>query len=61
MTSSSLNVSYPNSEEAGPLRIGATFTEENYGAIYFDGVKNTFSLMLKNMDGKVLQSFHLNN
>ena len=61
MTSSSLNVSYPNSEEAGPLRIGDTFTEENYGAIYLDGVKNTFSVVLKNIDGKVLQSLQLNN
>ncbi len=61
MTSSSLNVSYPNSEEAGPLRIGDTFTEENYGAIYLDGAKNTFSVMLKNTDGKILQSLQLNN
>ena len=61
MTSSSLNVSYPNSEEAGPLRVGDTFTEENYGAIYLDGVENTFSVLLKNMDGKVLQSLQLNN
>ena len=42
--SSSLNVSYPNSEEAGPLRIGDTFTEENYGAIYLDGAKNKLTL-----------------
>jgi|TARA_B110000495_G_scaffold70409_1_gene60044 alkaline phosphatase D len=61
MTSSSLNVAYPNAEENGPLRIGSTFIEENYGAIYLDGLKNTFSLMLKNMDGKVLQSLQLDN
>ena len=61
MTSSSLNASFPNSEEAGPLRIGDTFVEENYGAIYLDGVKNTLTVMLKNMDGKILQSLQLDN
>ena len=31
MTSSSLNLSFTNDEEAGPLRIGPTFVQENYG------------------------------
>ena len=33
MTSSSLNVPYSNSEEPGPLRIGGTYSKENYGVI----------------------------
>ena len=59
MTSSSLNASFLNREEAGPLRVGDTFVEENYGAVYLDGIKNTLTVMLKNIDGKILQSLKL--
>lgn len=61
MTSSSLNASFPNAEEAGPLRIGDTFIQENYGAIYLDGgIKDILTVMLKNIDGKILQSLQIN-
>ena len=35
MTSSSLNASFPNKEEYGPLRVGGTYIDENYGVIIF--------------------------
>ena len=40
VTSSSLNASFPNEEEYGPLRVGKTFIEENYGAIIVDSNDN---------------------
>ena len=57
VTSSSLNSSYPtNPEEAGPLRIGSTFVEENYGAIYFNDKSDTLTISLKNINGSHLAS-----
>jgi len=56
VTSSSLNSSYPNSEESGPLRIGSTFVEENYGAIYFNDRSDTLTISLKNIYGGHLAS-----
>ena len=56
MTSSSLNASFKNSEEFGPLRIGNTFIEENYGEINFNSLKNTISVNLKNINGEILKS-----
>jgi alkaline phosphatase D len=61
MTSSSLNASYPNLEEAGPLRIGNTFVEENYGVITIDNIKNMMSVTLKNIKGEILQSLLIEN
>lgn len=61
MTSSSLNASFPNSEEFGPLRIGKTFVEENYGSITINSMKNTISVNLKNLDGQILQSLIIEN
>ena len=56
VTSSSLNASYPNSEESGPLRIGSTFVEENYGAINFNDKSDTLTISLKNLLGNHLAS-----
>ena len=56
VTSSSLNASYPNSEEAGPYRIGSTFVEENYGAIYLNDKSDTLTISLKNINGSYLAS-----
>ena len=56
VTSSSLNASYPNSEEAGPYRIGSTFVEENYGAIYLNNKSDTLTISLKNINGSHLAS-----
>tara|TARA_B100000579_G_C22805362_1_gene842186 strand:+ start:138 stop:1181 length:1044 start_codon:yes stop_codon:yes gene_type:complete len=61
MTSSSLNASFPNLEESGPLRIGNTFVEENYGTIYINGLRNILTVMLKNINGKTLQSLEIKN
>lgn len=61
MTSSSLNASYPNLEEAGPLRIGNTFVEENYGVITINNIKNMISVTLKNIKGEILQSLLIKN
>ena len=61
MTSSSLNASFFVGEEAGPLRIGNTFVEENYGVITIDNVKKMMSVALKNNKGEILQSLLIEN
>ena len=43
MTSSSLNVPYSNSEEPGPLRVGGTYSRENYGVIQLDELQDSIS------------------
>ena len=59
MTSSSLNVPYSNSEEPGPLRIGGTYSRENYGVIQLDELQDSISVSLKNIKGEVVNSFKL--
>lgn len=59
MTSSSLNVPYSNPEEPGPLRIGSTYSKENYGVIQLGESQDSVSVMLKNIKGEVLTSFRL--
>ena len=61
VTSSSLNASFPNKEEYGPLRIGKTFIEENYGLIYFDSENNDMFVDLKNVNGEVVRNITINN
>jgi len=59
MTSSSLNVPYSNSEEPGPLRVGSTYSRENYGVIQLDELQDSISVSLKNIKGEVVNSFKL--
>ena len=59
MTSSSLNVPYSNSEELGPLRIGGTYTKENYGVVHLDELQDSISVSLKDIKGEVVKSFKL--
>ena len=60
VTSSSLNSSYPtNPEEAGPLRIGSTFVNENYGGLYFNDKSDTLTVSLKNINGSHLASIKI--
>ena len=61
MTSSSLNASFPNKEEYGPLRIGSTFLEENYGAILIHSIDNSMSVSLKNINGNIVKSLTIEN
>ena len=61
VTSSSLNASFPNKEEYGPLRIGKTFIEENYGLIYFDSENNDMFVDLKNVNGEVVRNITISN
>ena len=61
ITSSSLNAAFPNAEEAGPLRLGSTFVDENYGALYFHSDDNTLTLILKNMKGEIVRSLLVQN
>ena len=44
MTSSSLNLAFTNDEEAGPLRVGPTFVQENYGEIILDKLTNKMTV-----------------
>ncbi len=55
MTSSSLNLSFTNDEEAGPLRVGPTFVQENYGEILLNKQTNELYVNLKNKKGKIIQ------
>ena len=59
MTSSSLNVPYSNSEEPGPLRVGSTYSRENYGVIQLDELQDSISVSLKNIKGEVVNSFKM--
>ena len=59
MTSSSLNVPYSSPEEPGPLRIGSTYSKENYGVIRFVESQDSISVMLKNIKGEIVNAFKL--
>lgn len=61
VTSSSLNASFLNKEEFGPLRVGDTFTEENYGVIIVDSKKNTMFTSIKNINGEIVRYVIINN
>ena len=61
VTSSSLNASFPNEEEYGPLRIGKTFIEENYGVILFNSENNDMFVGLKNVNGEVVRKTTISN
>ena len=61
VTSSSLNASFPNVEEYGPLRIGKTFIEENYGVILFNSENNDMFVVLKNVNGEVVRNTTISN
>jgi alkaline phosphatase D len=60
MTSSSLNLSFTNEEEAGPLRVGPTFVQENYGEILLDKQSNKLTVNLKDNQGTIIQTVSLN-
>ena len=59
MTSSSLNLSFTNDEEAGPLRVGPTFVQENYGEILLNKLTNKLTVNLKDNQGSIVQSVDL--
>ena len=61
ITSSSLNAAFPNAEEAGPLRVGGTFVDENYGALYFHSDDNALTLALNNIKGEIVRSLLVQN
>ena len=59
MTSSSLNLSFTNDEEAGPLRVGPTFVQENYGEMLLDKLTSKMTVNLKDNQGQIIQSVDL--
>ena len=61
VTSSSLNASFPNKEEYGPLRIGKTFIEENYGVNFLTEKNNDMVVDLKNVIGEVVRNTVISN
>ena len=61
VTSSSLNSSFPNEEEYGPLRVGKTFIEENYGVIIVDSNDNDMFVSIKNINGKIVRNVTISN
>jgi alkaline phosphatase D len=59
LTSSSLNLAIPGiQEEPGPLRIGPTYRDENFGAVLLDWEQRQFELALFDRDGLALTSYH---
>ena len=61
VTSSSLNASFPNEEEYGPLRIGNTFIEENYGVIIVDSESSNMIVNIKNINGEIVKNLSVIN
>jgi hypothetical protein len=59
MTSSSLNLSFTNNEEAGPLRVGPTFVQENYGEMLLNKETSKMTVNLKDNQGQIIQSVEL--
>ena len=58
---SSLNASFPNEEEYGPLRVGKTFIEENYGVIIVDSNDNDMFVGIKNINGEIVRNITISN
>ena len=59
LTSSSLNLAIPGiQEEPGPLRVGPTYRDENFGAVFLDWGQRQFELALFDRDGLTLTSYH---
>ncbi len=61
VTSSSLNASFLNEEESGPLRVGNTFIKENYGVIIIDGENNDMFASIKNISGEIVREITISN
>ena len=61
VTSSSLNASFPNDEENGPLRIGNTYVEENYGVISIDSKNRRLMASIRDIDGETIGKLTINN
>ena len=61
VTSSSLNASFPNDEENGPLRIGNTYVEENYGVISIDSKNKQLMASIRDIDGDILEKLAVSN
>ena len=61
VTSSSLNASFPNNEENGPLRIGNTYVEENYGVISIDSEKRQLMASIRDIEGEIVEKLFITN
>ncbi|MEE4361136.1 MAG: alkaline phosphatase D family protein [Pseudomonadales bacterium] len=60
VTSSSLNLPIAGAgEEAGPRRLGATFTEENFGALEIDWAQAQLTLMILDRAGQPVRTLRL--
>ena len=61
VTSSSLNAPFPNNEENGPLRIGNTYVEENYGVISIDSENRQLMASIRDVEGEIVQKLVITN
>ena len=61
VTSSSLNASFPNDEENGPLRLGNTYVEENYGVISIDSENRQLIASIRDIDGEIVRKLIITN
>ena len=57
ITSSPLNATTFPEEEDGPLRLGATYPDSNFGLITIDTAQNTMLVELKDKNGENVNSF----
>ena len=60
-TSSSLNLSFINDEENGPLRIGNTYIKENYGVIMIDSKNRQLIGTIRDINGQIVRKLVVSN
>ena len=60
LTASSLNSPSSSGEEAGPYRLGPTYTPENYGSLSIDWASRAVTLEVRGIDGETVLSETLN-
>ncbi len=56
LSTSSLNLAFGGEEEAGPHRLGSTYTGENFGVLRIDWDARTVVLEVRDAEGKVVRS-----
>ena len=52
-------MSFTNDEEAGPLRVGPTFVQENYGEMLLNKMTSKLTVNLKDNEGNIIQTVDL--
>ena len=63
LTASALNAPSTSGEEAGPYRLGPTYTPENYGSLSIDWASRAVTLEVRGIDGETVlsETLHLDD